>query len=99
MNTRVRRKLEMAKRVREFTRAHAVSEPGYGPSLTRLEEEFGEHFLRIHRNCLVARARIREIGKQPGADEGHFLRLEGLDERLPVSRRQYSAFRENIKSV
>ena len=68
-------------------------------SLTRLEEEFGEHFLRIHRNCLVARARIREIGKQPGADEGHFLRLEGLDERLPVSRRQYSAFRENIKAV
>jgi two-component system response regulator AlgR len=68
-------------------------------SLTRLEEEFGEHFLRIHRNCLVARARIREIGKQPGADEGHFLRLDGLDERLPVSRRQYSAFRENIKSV
>ena len=68
-------------------------------SLTRLEEEFGEHFLRIHRNCLVARARIREIGKQPGTDEGHFLRLEGLNERLPVSRRQYSAFRENIKPV
>ncbi len=66
-------------------------------SLSRLEEEFGEHFLRIHRNCLVASARIREVGKLPGADDGHFLRLEGLNEQLLVSRRQYSAFRDRIK--
>jgi two-component system response regulator AlgR len=66
-------------------------------SLSRLEEEFGETFLRIHRNCLVARARIREVGKLPGADDGHFLRLEGLGEPLLVSRRQYSAFRDRIK--
>jgi two-component system response regulator AlgR len=68
-------------------------------SLTRLESEFGDSFLRIHRNCLVASARIREIGKLPGEDEGHFLRLDGLDERLPVSRRQYSALREKIRHV
>jgi two-component system response regulator AlgR len=68
-------------------------------SLTRLESEFGEAFLRIHRNCLVARARIREIGKLPGDDDGHFLRLDGLDERLQVSRRQYSALREKITSI
>jgi two-component system response regulator AlgR len=68
-------------------------------SLTRLEAEFGTAFLRIHRNCLVASARIREIGKLPGDDEGHFLRLDGLDERLPVSRRQYSALRETVKSI
>jgi two-component system response regulator AlgR len=67
-------------------------------SLTRLESEFGEAFLRIHRNCLVASARIREIGKLPGEDDGHFLRLSGLDERLMVSRRQYSVLREKIKS-
>ncbi len=68
-------------------------------SLTRLESEFGEAFLRIHRNCLVARERIRELGKLPGEDDGHFLRLDGLDERLMVSRRQYSALREIIKSI
>jgi two-component system response regulator AlgR len=68
-------------------------------SLTHLEGEFGDAFLRIHRNCLVARARIREIGKLPGEDEGHFLRLDGLDERLPVSRRQYSTLRETLKSI
>ena len=68
-------------------------------SLTRLESEWGDTFLRIHRNCLVARARIREIGKLAGEDDGHFLRLDGLDERLPVSRRQYSALRETLKSL
>lgn len=68
-------------------------------SLTRLESEFGKTFLRIHRNCLVASARLREIGKLPGEDDGHFLRLDGLDERLMVSRRQYSALREKIKSI
>ena len=68
-------------------------------SLSRLEEEFGETFLRIHRNCLVANARIREVGKSPGADDSHFLRLDGLDESLLVSRRQYSAFRERLKAI
>lgn len=68
-------------------------------SLTHLESELGSAFLRIHRNCLVASARIREIGKLPGEDEGHFLRLDGLDERLPVSRRQYSILREKITSI
>jgi len=68
-------------------------------ALTRLESEFGETFLRIHRNCLVASERIREIGKLAGEDDGHFLLLDGLDERLMVSRRQYSALREKIKSI
>lgn len=68
-------------------------------SLTGLEAEFDEAFLRIHRNCLVARARVREMGKLAGDDDGHFLRLEGLDEQLLVSRRQYSALREKLKSM
>jgi len=80
--------------VRTSTREFLVEE-----SLTRLEIEFGDAFLRIHRNCLVARARIREIGKLAGDDDGHFLRLDGLDERLMVSRRQYTALREKIKSI
>jgi hypothetical protein len=37
MNTEVRRKLEMAARVREFTRAHAATEPGYASLLTKFE--------------------------------------------------------------
>lgn len=68
-------------------------------SLVKLENEFRDAFVRIHRNCLVARHRVREIGKVPGDDDGHFLRLDGLEGRLPVSRRQYSVLREKIKSI
>lgn len=38
VNTEFRRKLEMAERVREFTRARATSEPSYAPVLTKFQE-------------------------------------------------------------
>jgi two-component system, LytTR family, response regulator AlgR len=63
-------------------------------SLIRLENEFGDKFMRVHRNCLVARNRILEIGKQPGEQDAHYVRLHDLSEKLSVSRRQYSALRE-----
>lgn len=66
-------------------------------SLTALESEFGERFVRIHRNALVARRYIqgfqRVKGKADGeaeAAEGHWeILLRGLDERLAISRRQW----------
>jgi len=63
-------------------------------SLSQLETEFGERFLRIHRNCLVARAAVagfeREYDDPAGDGEGHWaVLLRGIDERLPVSRRQW----------
>jgi two-component system response regulator AlgR len=63
-------------------------------SLSQLETEFGERFLRIHRNCLVARTAIsgfeREYDDPAGDGEGHWaVLLRGIDERLPVSRRQW----------
>lgn len=66
-------------------------------SLVKLESEFGERFLRIHRNCLVARDKIDQIGKTHGTEEGHYVRLRGLEEALPVSRRQYSQIREQFR--
>lgn len=65
-------------------------------SLARLETAFPDELVRIHRNCLVALGRIREIGKLHGEDDGHFVRLSGLDARLVVSRRQYATLRERI---
>jgi two-component system, LytTR family, response regulator AlgR len=61
-------------------------------SLTQIEQEFGAVFVRIHRNCLVARRSIRgfERGAETDGDAGWSVRLEGLDERLPVSRRQWA---------
>ena len=63
-------------------------------SLVKLEAEFGDRFLRIHRNCLVGKDLVEQVGKLAGSEEGHFVRLRGLAEALPVSRRQYSQLRE-----
>ena len=54
--------------------------------------------MRIHRNCLVARAAIRGFERAPSDDgEAHWLVvLDGLEERLPVSRRQWPAVRELV---
>ena len=61
-------------------------------SLTQIEQEFGTVFVRIHRNCLVARRWIRgfERGAETEGEVGWSVILEGLDERLPVSRRQWA---------
>ncbi|HKW37882.1 MAG TPA: LytTR family DNA-binding domain-containing protein [Burkholderiales bacterium] len=72
--------------LRTREREHLVEE-----SLTQIEQEFGSVFVRIHRNCLVARRRIRgfERGAETEGEVGWSVVLEGLDERLPVSRRQW----------
>ena len=62
-------------------------------SLTRLEEEFGERFVRIHRSCLVARDCIESF--QRTAEEGGWsVVLRGCGQPLPVSRRQQHVVRE-----
>jgi two-component system response regulator AlgR len=64
-------------------------------SLSRLEQEFAGQFVRIHRNCLVARAHVAGFEKAAGEAEGHWVvLLQGLDERLPVSRRQQHIVKE-----
>jgi two-component system, LytTR family, response regulator AlgR len=79
--------------VRTRAREHLVEEP-----LIALEKEFATRFIRIHRNCLVARAAIRSFERAPNDDgEAHWLVvLDGLEERLPVSRRQWPAVRELV---
>lgn len=71
-------------------------------SLTHLEQEFGRHFMRIHRSCLVARDWIAgfERASAPAAAEdgegghGWTVLLKGLEEKLPVSRRQQHIVKE-----
>lgn len=63
-------------------------------SLSQLEAEFGERFLRIHRNCIVARAAIAGCARERDLAEGETelrwtLLLKGAPEHLPVSRRQW----------
>jgi two-component system, LytTR family, response regulator AlgR len=65
-------------------------------SLTKLENEFGARFVRVHRNCLVARDAIRGFERRLNNDgDAHWeVILDGIDESLPVSRRQQSVVRE-----
>ena len=79
--------------LRTRNREHLIEEP-----LVSLEREFAGTFVRIHRNCLVARAAIRGFERAAVSDdEPHWVVvLEGLEERLPVSRRQWPGLRELV---
>lgn len=64
-------------------------------SLTKLEQEFDKRFVRIHRNCLVARAAIRGFERVHDDGEGHWaVVFSGIEEKLAVSRRQQHVVRE-----
>jgi two-component system response regulator AlgR len=67
-------------------------------SLSELEERHAQHFMRVHRNALVARRAVRALEKHydPEEGEGWAVRLNGIDELLAVSRRQLSAVREAL---
>ena len=75
---------------------HLIDEP-----LVALEAEFAERFVRVHRNCLVARAAVRGFERAAGGEEEpHWnVVLDGIAERLPVSRRQWSAVRALVKDA
>jgi two-component system response regulator AlgR len=65
-------------------------------SLTSLEEEFKDRFVRIHRNALVARPsiagfeRVTPTGEGEAGDPYWQVVLREVPEKLPVSRRQWS---------
>lgn len=76
--------------VRTAEREYLIEE-----SLTALEKEYAARFVRIHRNCLVAKDAI--AGFEKGGDEGEsgwLLKLKGLEEKLPISRRQLTIVKE-----
>lgn len=79
--------------VRTAARTHILD-----GALSELEEKYGDRFLRIHRNALVARRAVRAIEKHedPEEGEGWAVRLSGIEELLSVSRRQLAAVREAI---
>ncbi len=65
-------------------------------SLTKLEDEFGARFVRVHRNCLVAREAIRGFERHVSAEgDAHWeVLLRNVPEALPVSRRQQFIVRD-----
>jgi two-component system response regulator AlgR len=75
------------------TLRHTEGEVLLDEPLKSLEDEFGDYFVRIHRNALVARHRIERLQR---SSAGHFhLHLKGLpDENLTVSRRHVPGLRK-----
>ena len=65
-------------------------------SLAKLEQEFLGRFVRVHRNCLVAKEAIRGFERATGDDgEGNWLVvMKNIAEKLAVSRRQQHIVRE-----
>ena len=76
---------------------HAQGEVLVEESLKALEDEFGDDFVRIHRNCLVARSKL--AGLVRSADGRVFASVEGASGTLEVSRRNLPALRKLVRSL
>ncbi|WP_334187264.1 LytR/AlgR family response regulator transcription factor [Noviherbaspirillum sp.] len=76
-------------------------------SLTSIEEELGNVFVRVHRNALVSRSAIVGVerasvtvdaeGDQEKAQEPWQVILRDVNERLPISRRQWPVVKALVK--
>ena len=76
---------------------HARGEDLIEESLKSLEDEFGGRFVRIHRNCLVARHELVELRR---VSDGHVQAvLRHGKEPLEVSRRCVAALRDTVKHL
>ncbi|HEY0845339.1 MAG TPA: LytTR family DNA-binding domain-containing protein [Noviherbaspirillum sp.] len=88
--------------LRTRTREHLIEE-----SLTSIEEELGEIFVRVHRNALVARRAIvgverglhavdsEQEGEKP--QDSWMVILRDVEERLPISRRQWPVVKALVR--
>lgn len=66
-------------------------------TLKELEDEFGEQFVRIHRNALVS---VNHIEGMEMANAGHHqVRLKDVEERLTVSRRHVAGLRKLMQRL
>lgn len=65
--------------------------------LKDIEDEFTDRFVRIHRNCLIARERL--AGLTRAADGRVFARLIGSDDELEVSRRNLPTLRRLVRNL
>lgn len=76
---------------------HARGEDLIEESLKSLEDEFAERFVRIHRNCLVARHEIAELKRDPDG-RVHAILRHGK-QPLEVSRRCVAGLKETVRQL
>ena len=76
---------------------HAEGQLLIDDSLKTLEDEFGERFLRVHRNSLVAIEYVEGLEKDK---EGRYqICIRNSAERVEVSRRMVAATRRRLKEM
>jgi two-component system response regulator AlgR len=74
---------------------HIKGEDLIEDSLRALEEELGSTFVRIHRNALVSVRHLERIERN--ADGQYFVKLQGCEAPLHVSRRMAAELRERFR--
>ncbi len=67
---------------------------GKGLFVKELEQEFGEEFLRVHRNALVALNHVLKLERSPG-ERWHVV-LDGVDVRPVISRRHLAEAKQRL---
>lgn len=75
---------------------HTEGEDLIEDSLRKLEDEFGERFVRVHRKALVAQDRLKGVERENGRS---YAVIEGCSERLEISRRHLSEVRDLLREA
>jgi two-component system response regulator AlgR len=75
---------------------HADGEVLIEEPLKALEQEFSDHFFRIHRNALV---RLDKIAGMKNNSEGHQIFFAEIDDKLEISRRHLPNVRKILKNL
>lgn len=79
------------------TLRHGGGELLIDETLHELEMEFGNRFIRVHRNALVATKYIEGLERN---EEGHYqIRVSGVPNGIDISRRHVSAVRKYIRRL
>jgi len=80
----------------KYVTAHAPERELLLPdTLKDLEQEFGQQFIRVHRNALVSLQHVVRLTREEG---GWVVELSGTDQRPAVSRRHLSEVKEALVS-
>ena len=75
---------------------HGEGEIIIDETLKELEEEFGERFVRVHRNALVAARYI--VGLDRLADGHYQIRMRDIEEAVDISRRHVAGVRKYVRN-
>ncbi len=79
----------------KYVTAHSATEELLIPdTLKDLESEFGDQFVRVHRNALVALQHVVRLEKAP--DGSWHVVLDGLETAPPISRRHLAEAKERL---